>query len=135
MHLDATGDAPGATGLAFQAADLAMKALTIAIDGSDAGSHQARMRRARQLVEADPSALELLWETRQRDFYGDAMVGGDVQLPGDAQVREALAVAAALDVQLPGDAQVREALAVAAALIDKIAAAIADARESPEASE
>lgn len=110
IHLDAIGDAPGAAGLAFQAADLAMKALTIAIDGSDAGSHHARMQRARELLEADPAALRLLWETRQRDFYGDASAGDEMRLPSEEQVREALSVAARL--------------------IDRIGATIADANET-----
>jgi hypothetical protein len=83
----------GAAGLAFQAIDLASKALTEAIDGTDAGSHRARMQRVQQIIQADQAELDFLWEVRQRDFYGDPALGAPRQLPTQEQVRTALSVA------------------------------------------
>jgi hypothetical protein len=51
------------------------------------------MQRVRQLIQADESELNFLWEIRQRDFYGDAALGAPRELPTDEQVREALSVA------------------------------------------
>lgn len=80
-------------GLAFQAIDLASKALTEAIDGTDPGSHRARMRRVQKLIQADQADLEFLWEIRQRDFYGDVTLGAPRQLPTEEQIRSSLSLA------------------------------------------
>jgi HEPN domain-containing protein len=90
------GGVAGAAGLAFQALDLAAKALTAAIDGADAGSHRARMARVRELTQAQQSDLDFLWEIRQRDFYGDSSLGAPRDMPTEDQVREALALARSL---------------------------------------
>lgn len=89
-------DVAGVAGLAFQALDLASKALTEVIDGTDPGTHRARMHRVRELVQADQSELDFLWFIRQRDFYGDVSLGAPRDLPTEEQIRRALTLARAL---------------------------------------
>jgi len=83
----------GVAGLAFQAVDLATKAIMEAIDGADAGSHRARMQRLTEIVVADQDDLDFLWDIRQRDFYGDPSPGRALDLPAGEQVRQALTLA------------------------------------------
>lgn len=82
----------GAAGLAYQAFDLAAKALTQAIDGADPGTHRGRMRRAERLLTKHTEKLDFLWEVRQKDFYGDVTPGGVQELPEPAQVAAALRI-------------------------------------------
>jgi Tfp pilus assembly PilM family ATPase len=95
-RLGRDGEVAGVAGLAYQAIDLASKALTEAIDGADAGSHAARMQRVKEIIQADQSELAFLWEIRQRDFYGDSTLGAPRELPTAEQVQRALAVARSL---------------------------------------
>lgn len=82
----------GAAGLAYQAFDLAAKALTKAIDGADPGSHRGRMQRAERLLTRHADKLNFLWQIRQKDFYGDVTPGGVEELPQVADVEEALRI-------------------------------------------
>lgn len=54
------------------------------------------MQRVRDLVQAEQSDLDFLWEIRQRDFYGDPFTGAPRDLPTAEQVRRALALARTL---------------------------------------
>jgi len=92
QSLAAEEDIAGSAGLAYQAADLASKALAQAIDGSDPGSHRGRMRRAQQLLNTHTDKLDFLWELRQKDFYGDVSLGGAPGTPSNDEVREALSI-------------------------------------------
>lgn len=82
----------GAAGLAYQAFDLASKALAQAIDGTDPGTHRGRMRRAQRLLTKHTDKLDFLWEVRQKDFYGDTSAGGARALPLDQEVEQALMI-------------------------------------------
>lgn len=93
MYEQRPDDVAGVAGLAYQAVDLAMKVLTLEIDGSDAGGHRARMERTQQLVQVEDRQLAFLWEVRQRDFYGDVSRGGASSTPASAEVIRALDIA------------------------------------------
>jgi HEPN domain-containing protein len=63
---------PGAAGLAYQAAELALHALLIMVDGSDPWSDDLRYRRAHELLGVDPLELHFMHTVRLRDFYANA---------------------------------------------------------------
>jgi hypothetical protein len=95
-------DVAGMAGLAYQAIDLASKALTEAIDGSDAGSHRRRMRRTATLVDRKVESLDFLWSVRQREFYGDAEPGEERQLPTVKQIADAVVLARSILTDIEG---------------------------------
>jgi HEPN domain-containing protein len=89
--IDATQ--PGAAGLAYQAADLAVKGLLLSVDGNDIWAHGARNVRAGGLLGIDPADLAFLHRARQLDFYGDATSGGALEEPSDEDCRKAVTIA------------------------------------------
>ena len=90
------GNVTGSAGLAYQAFDLAAKALTQASNGNDAGGHHRRMRRAQRLLTTHADRLDFLWELRQRDFYGDVRPGAGQELPKPEEVEEAVTIVEAI---------------------------------------
>lgn len=82
----------GAAGLAYQAFDLAAKALAQALDGADPGSHRSRMLRAQRELTRHEDKLVFLWEIRQKDFYGDVRPGGRQGVPTEEEVADAIAI-------------------------------------------
>jgi HEPN domain-containing protein len=85
--------APGVAGLAYQAANLAIKVLLVQVDGSDTWLHAARNQRAGELLAIDADDLSLLHHTRQLDFYTDTTFGGEPALPEPGDCQRALAIA------------------------------------------
>lgn len=67
----AQGDLAGVAGLAYQAFESALIALTQEINGADPGGHVARRDRAKQLLAEHRDKIDRLWEARNIDFYGN----------------------------------------------------------------
>jgi HEPN domain-containing protein len=86
-------DQAGAGGLAYQAADLSIKALLVAVDGADMWAHEARRARVEALVGVAADDQAFLHRVRQLDFYGDASFGGPLELPSAEERVRALAIA------------------------------------------
>ena len=84
------GDLAGVAGLAYQAFEAAMIALTININGSDAGSHSARRERAKELLGPDRDKIDFLWEVRNIDFYGNPKLNSPKRDLVEEEVKEAL---------------------------------------------
>lgn len=93
LHEEYGDDVAGAAGLAFQAIDLASKTLTEQIDGADAGGHQARMKRVQKIIRVRQTDLRAAWRARQRDFYGNTVIGGEAEPLSREEVVRTLSVA------------------------------------------
>ena len=65
------GDLAGVAGLAYQAFESSMIALTEEVNGADPGSHAARRSRAKVLLSSHHEKIDFLWEVRNVDFYGN----------------------------------------------------------------
>ncbi len=86
----AQGDLAGVAGLAYQAFESALIALTRAMDGANAGSHGARRERAKTLLAEHRGKIDLLWEVRNVDFYGNPRLGAPRRKLTRGEVEEAL---------------------------------------------
>lgn len=67
----AQGDMAGVAGLAYQAFESALIALTLEKDGVNSGHHTARRQRAKELLAQHRDRIDFLWEIRNVDFYGN----------------------------------------------------------------
>ena len=67
-------DTPGAAGLAYQAAELAVHILMMKVDGVDPWDDEKRYRRASEILNLSRHAVDLsfMHRVRLRDFYGNA---------------------------------------------------------------
>lgn len=68
--VDAT--TPGAAGLAYQAAELAVHVMLMEIDGTDPWDDARRYRRASEILGIDEGDFAYLHQVRMRDFYANA---------------------------------------------------------------
>lgn len=69
------GDMAGVAGLAYAAFESATMALTLKLNGKDYPSHNLRRRRAKDLLKTHQNKIDLLWEIRNVDFYGNIKLG------------------------------------------------------------
>jgi HEPN domain-containing protein len=70
-YLISQDDLAGVAGLAYQAFESAVISLTSVINGSDSRTHAARRERAKALLSNHRANIDLLWEVRNVDFYGN----------------------------------------------------------------
>jgi len=63
---------PGAAGLAYQAAELAVHVMLMEIDGSDPWDDRTRYRRASELLGIAEGDFAFLHQVRMQDFYANA---------------------------------------------------------------
>jgi|DewCreStandDraft_2_1066082.scaffolds.fasta_scaffold04169_7 HEPN domain-containing protein len=84
------GDLAGVAGLAYQAFESAIIALSIEQTGVDPGSHTARRQQAEGLVKEGRDKIDLLWEIRNVDCYGNPKPGEPKREVSRAEVEEAL---------------------------------------------
>ena len=63
---------PGAAGLAYQAAELALHVMLMELDGFDPWSDEVRYRRANEVMALEPGDVTFMHEVRMRDFYAHA---------------------------------------------------------------
>lgn len=70
-YLLSQDDLAGVAGLAYQAFESAVISLTSVINGSDSRTHAARRKRAKVLLSNHRTKIDLLWEVRNVDFYGN----------------------------------------------------------------
>ena len=85
--------APGAAGLAYQAANLAMRALLVEVDGTDIWQYEKKNERVAELLDIPASDIALIHHVRQLDFYGDTGFGGETALPTAEECDRALKLA------------------------------------------
>jgi HEPN domain-containing protein len=71
------GDMAGVAGLAYAAFESAIIALTKKKNGIDYPSHLLRRERAKVLLELYQEKIDILWEERNIDFYGNVKIGSE----------------------------------------------------------
>jgi HEPN domain-containing protein len=73
------GDMAGVAGLAYAAFESAIIALTKKRNGLDYSSHSLRRQRAKVLLENYRDKIDVLWEVRNIDFYGNVKIGYELR--------------------------------------------------------
>ncbi len=69
------GDIAGVAGLAYTAFESAIIALTRKLNGQDYANHHLRRERAKVLLKKYQDKIDILWEVRNIDFYGNVKIG------------------------------------------------------------
>lgn len=80
----------GVAGLAYAAFESATMTLTIKINGKDYSGHNLRRERAKTLLKKYPDKIDLLWEIRNIDFYGNVKIGAKKREITLEEVKESL---------------------------------------------
>jgi HEPN domain-containing protein len=70
-------DMAGVAGLAYAAFESAIIALTKKKNGIDYPSHLLRRERAKVLLDKYQDKIDVLWEVRNIDFYGNVKIGSE----------------------------------------------------------
>jgi HEPN domain-containing protein len=73
------GDMAGVAGLAYAAFESAIIALAKKKNGRDYPSHLLRRERAKVLLDKYQAKIDVLWEARNIDFYGNVRLGSQNQ--------------------------------------------------------
>jgi hypothetical protein len=82
------GDLTGVAGLAYQAVECAIIYLTDKLK-KEVYSHGER-KLAEELLELSKGALKDLWRTRNIDFYGNEVLGGELKELDEEQIKKTL---------------------------------------------
>ena len=69
------GDLAGVAGLAYASFESATMTLTDKVNGKDYKGHNLRRERAKILLKKYQDKIDLLWEVRNIDFYGNIKIG------------------------------------------------------------
>ena len=80
----------GVAGLAYAAFESAIIALTKRKNGTDYPSHLLRRARAKVLLDKYQDKIDVLWEVRNIDFYGNVKVGTEMRELSRAEVEDGL---------------------------------------------
>jgi len=91
-HLYEHGDAYGVAGLSYQAFESATVALMERVNGMDKKSHFSRRERAKELLAKYRDKIDILWEARNVDFYGNVELGGGKREISKEEVKKCLAL-------------------------------------------
>lgn len=84
------GDLAGVAGLAYAAFESATMTLTDKVNGKDYKSHNLRRERAKTLLKKYQNKIDLLWEIRNIDFYGNVKIGTPKRELSKNEVRDCL---------------------------------------------
>lgn len=84
------GDRAGVAGLAYTAFESAIIALTKKQNGMDYPSHLLRRERAKVLLEEYQERIDVLWEVRNIDFYGNVKIGYEMRELSVEEVEDGL---------------------------------------------
>ena len=69
------GDLSGVAGLAYAAFESAAISLAGKINGKDPGNHTKRRERVKKELNKYQDKIDLLWDVRNVDFYGNEKIG------------------------------------------------------------
>lgn len=86
------GDFAGVAGLAYAAFESATMALTDKINGKDYPSHQLRNKRIKRILSRYEDKMDVLWEIRNIDFYGNVKLGSPKREISPEEVEEGLKI-------------------------------------------
>ena len=76
--------------MAYAAFESAIIALTKRKNGTDHPSHLLRRERAKVLLDKYRDKIDVLWEVRNIDFYGNVKVGTEMRELSRAEVEDGL---------------------------------------------
>lgn len=76
--------------MAYAAFESAIIALTKRKNGTDYPSHLLRRERAKVLLDKYRDKIDVLWEVRNIDFYGNVKVGTEMRELSRAEVEDGL---------------------------------------------
>ncbi|MEN4005935.1 MAG: HEPN domain-containing protein [Methanobacteriaceae archaeon] len=85
-------DMAGVAGLAYAAFESATMVMTGKVNGKDYKSHNQRRKRAKELLNKYKDKIDLLWEVRNIDFYGNVKIGAKKREVSEEEVKECLNV-------------------------------------------
>ncbi|MDD4810595.1 MAG: HEPN domain-containing protein [Methanobacterium formicicum] len=85
------GDLAGVAGLGDAAFESALMALTNKINGKDYSSHRSRKNRAKEILQGHEKQMDLLWEIRNIDFYGNVKLGHQKREISQEEIENGLA--------------------------------------------
>lgn len=77
-------------GLAYAAFESANIALTDKVNGKDYPSHHLRKERVKKILSPYQDKMDMLWEIRNIDFYGNIKLGSPKREISPEEVREGL---------------------------------------------
>ncbi|MEL7672035.1 HEPN domain-containing protein [Methanobacterium sp.] len=86
------GDLAGVAGLAYAAFESATMTLTSKLNGKDYRSHNMRRERAKTLLKKYQDKIDVLWEIRNVDFYGNVKIGTPKREISQEEIEECLDV-------------------------------------------
>ena len=89
-HLYQKGDLAGVAGLSYAAFESAVISLTEKMNGKDYPSHHLRKKRAKELINKYQHQMDLIWEIRNIDFYGNIKIGSRKREISSEEVKDAL---------------------------------------------
>jgi HEPN domain-containing protein len=84
------GDMAGVAGLAYAAFESSIIALTKKKNGTDYPSHLLRRERAKVLLDKYQEKIDVLWEVRNIDFYGNVKIGSKMSELSNDEVKDGL---------------------------------------------
>lgn len=84
------GDMAGVAGLAYAAFESAIIALTKKKNGIDYPSHLLRRERGKVLLGKYRDRIDVLWEVRNIDFYGNVKIGSEMRELSSDEVEDGL---------------------------------------------
>ncbi|MEX2225419.1 MAG: HEPN domain-containing protein [Dehalococcoidia bacterium] len=110
---------PGAAGLAYQAAELAVHILLMEIDGTDPWDDEKRYRRMREVLGVDEEQHDLAFmhKVRLRDFYANA-----------TRITTDYGPAFGPPLEVPDADDCRRCVAMARRIVDAVQAKVEDLR-------
>ena len=86
------GDMAGVAGLAYTAFESAIIALTKKRNGRNYATHYLRRERAKVLLKKYQDKIDVLWEVRNIDFYGNVRIGSKKRELTQDEVKDGLNV-------------------------------------------
>ncbi len=89
-HLVEKGDLAGAGGLAYQALESAIIAVTRREGQQDYPDHTQRRKKAEELLKVSQDKVKRLWAIRNVDFYGNESIGAASREVKKEEIEEAV---------------------------------------------
>lgn len=83
-------DYAGVSGLAYQAVESAIIALTEKVNGKDKMGHYSRRKRAQEILNLSKETLNKLWSSRNIDFYGNEKIGEEKKELNTEDIKESV---------------------------------------------
>lgn len=101
--LFASEDLAGSGGLAYQAFESAVIAVTKFKGEKDYPDHEKRRKKAEELLKVSKEAVTKLWLVRNVDFYGNEKIGDEARKLKKEEIEDSLRVVKELIVKIENE--------------------------------